>query len=141
MNFSPFSCPIFLGHSRARASAPKARGRFFGGHDKYSTVYQKISWEEPNKAESTKLQGAGIREKLCPGKCAAEKGHLPYSFVSKCNQGIDPCCTEGRDGGSDTRYPHQNHDCPPDRQRVARGQAEQQSRQQFRGSYDRRQTN
>src|SRR6266404_4705892 len=34
MNFSPFSCPIFLGHAEARAAASKASGCFMGGtHD------------------------------------------------------------------------------------------------------------
>ncbi len=36
--------------------------------------YQKISWEEPNKAESTKLPGAGISLKLCTGNERQKKG-------------------------------------------------------------------
>jgi len=36
--------------------------------------YQKISWEEPNRAESTKLPGAGISLKLCTGNERQKKG-------------------------------------------------------------------
>jgi len=65
---SPFSAPFSWGTRRRRLLLPKRGDAFSEGHDKCSMVYQKISWEEPNKAESTKLPGAGISLKLCPGK-------------------------------------------------------------------------
>src|SRR5438094_488041 len=66
MNFSPFSCPIFLGHS-------EARGRCSQGE---RVLYGRDLWRSggTGKAEPTKVPGAGIGPKQCPGKCAAEKG-------------------------------------------------------------------
>ena len=68
MNFSPFSCPIFLGH-------PEARGRCSQGE---RMLYGRDLWRSggTGKAEAVKLPGAGIGPKPCPGKCVAEKGHL-----------------------------------------------------------------
>src|SRR5258708_369440 len=66
MNFSPFSCPIFLGH-------PKARGRCSQGE---RMLYGRDLCRSggAGKAEAAKLPGAGIGPKRCPGKGAAEKG-------------------------------------------------------------------
>ena len=52
MNFSPFSCPIFLGH-------PKARGRCSQGE---RVLYGRDLWCSggTEKAEDAKLTGAGI---------------------------------------------------------------------------------
>src|SRR5277367_3426053 len=68
MSFS-FFCPIFLRHPEARAAAPKASGCIPGGNRRFSGG--------TGKAEDAKLPGAGIRPKPCPGKGAAEKGHVP----------------------------------------------------------------
>src|ERR1700719_4249050 len=57
--FSPFSCPIFLGH-------PEASGCFMGGTHRVNGG--------TGKAEDAKLQDAGIGPKQCLGKCEAEKG-------------------------------------------------------------------
>ncbi len=71
MNFSPFSCPIFLGH-------PEARGRCSQGE---RVLYGRdlCCSGGTEKAEAAKLPGAGIGPKQCPRKCAAEKGHIPKS--------------------------------------------------------------
>ena len=68
MNFSPFSCPIFLGH-------PKARGRCSQSE---RVLYGRDLCRSGGavKAEAAKLPGAGIGPKLCPRKCAEEKDHL-----------------------------------------------------------------
>jgi hypothetical protein len=77
MNFLLFLAPFSWGTRERRLLLPKREDAFSEGHDKSLTADQKISWEEPNKAESTKLPGAGISLKLCPGNCVAEKGRLP----------------------------------------------------------------
>src|SRR5229473_5982011 len=79
MNFSPFSCPIFLGH-------PEARGRCSQGE---RVLYGRDLCRSggTGKAEAAKLQGAGIGPKLCPGKCAAEKAHLPRSVEQEQTRG------------------------------------------------------
>src|SRR6266446_820359 len=66
MNFSPFSCPIFLGHS-------EARGRCSQGE---RVLYGRDLWclGGAGKAETAKLPGAGIGPKPCPRKCVAENG-------------------------------------------------------------------
>src|SRR6266853_4233390 len=71
MNFSPFSCPIFLGH-------PEARGRCSQGE---RVLYGRdlCRWGGTGKAEVAKLPGAGIGPKPCPRKCEAEKGYLTNS--------------------------------------------------------------
>src|ERR1700683_1587670 len=58
--FSPFSCPIFLGH-------PKARGRCSQGE---RVLYGRDLWRSggTGKAEHAKLPGAGIGPKQCPEK-------------------------------------------------------------------------
>src|SRR5258707_14085668 len=68
MNFSPFSCPIFLGH-------PKARGRCSQGE---RVLYGRdlCCSGGTEKAEAAKLPGAGIGPKPCPGKCAKEKDYI-----------------------------------------------------------------
>ena len=65
MKMSPFSCPIFLGH-------PKARGRCSQGE---RVLYGRNLCRSggTGKAEAAKLLGAGIGPKQCPGKCVAEK--------------------------------------------------------------------
>src|SRR5580704_12880359 len=69
MKVSPFSCPIFLRH-------PKARGRCSQGE---RVLYGRDLCRSggTGKAEAAKLPGAGIGPKLCPGNCVAEKGRLP----------------------------------------------------------------
>src|SRR5215467_12635957 len=71
MKFSPVSCPIFLGH-------PKARGRCSQGE---RVLYGRDLCRSggTGKAEHAKLTGAGIGPKQCPGKYAAEKEHLAKS--------------------------------------------------------------
>src|SRR5712664_2432499 len=69
MKFSPFSCPIFLGHQKARGRCSQGE-RVLYGRDLYSSG-------GTGKAEHAKPPGAGIWPEQCPGKCAAEKGHLP----------------------------------------------------------------
>src|SRR6266568_805907 len=59
MNFSPFSCPIFLGH-------PEARGRCSQGERVLCGRDLRRSGGT-GKAEATKLPGAGIGPKQCPG--------------------------------------------------------------------------
>jgi hypothetical protein len=56
-----FFCPIFLGH-------PEARGRCYQGKKLlYGRDPRCLGGTE--KAEATKLRGAGIGPKQCPGKC------------------------------------------------------------------------
>src|SRR5258708_31592225 len=71
MNFSPFSCPIFLGHREARGRCSQGE-RVLYGRDLCPSG-------GTGKAEAAKPPGAGIGPKQCPGKCAGEKGHLPES--------------------------------------------------------------
>jgi hypothetical protein len=71
MNFSPFSCPIFLGHTEARGRCSQGE-RMLYGRDLYNSG-------GAGKAEAAKLPGAGIGPKQRPGKGAAEKGGLPKS--------------------------------------------------------------
>jgi hypothetical protein len=68
MKFSPFSCPIFLGH-------PEARGRCSQGE---RVLYGRDLCRSggAGKAEHAKLRGAGIGPKQCPGKCAEKKDSL-----------------------------------------------------------------
>src|ERR1700738_4128295 len=67
MNFSPFSCPIFLGHAKARGRCSQGE-RMLYGRDLCRSG-------GAGKAEAAKPPGAGIGPKPCPGKCAAEKGY------------------------------------------------------------------
>src|SRR5579859_1541633 len=68
MNFSPFSCPIFLGHLKARGRCSQGERVLYGRDLRRSGG--------TGKAEAAKLPGAGIGPKLCPRKCAAEKEQL-----------------------------------------------------------------
>jgi hypothetical protein len=58
--FSPFSCPIFLGH-------PEASGFCFQSE---RLLYGRDPWVEAGtgKAEAAKLQDAGMSPKQCPRK-------------------------------------------------------------------------
>src|SRR5690348_13026354 len=69
MNFSPFSCPIFLGHPEARGRCSQGERVLYGRDPRRSGG--------TGKAEAAKQPGAGIGPKQCPGKCAAEKECLP----------------------------------------------------------------
>jgi hypothetical protein len=69
---SPFSAPFSWGTQKREAAAHKASGCFMGGTCDVSGG--------TGKAEAAKLPGAGIGPKQCPGKCAAEKGHLLKSL-------------------------------------------------------------
>src|SRR5258706_3383064 len=71
MNFSPFSCPIFLGHTKARGRCSEGELALYGR--------DLCRLGGTGKAEAAKLPGAGIGPKQCPEKCAAEKGYLPKS--------------------------------------------------------------
>src|SRR5216684_796087 len=68
MNYSPFSCPIFLGHPRARGRCSQGERVLYGRDLRRSGG--------TGKAEAAKMPGAGIGPKQCPGKCVAEKGRL-----------------------------------------------------------------
>src|SRR5260221_22708 len=103
MNFSPFSCPIFLGHTKARGRCSQGE-RVLYGRDLCRSG-------GTGKAEAAKLPGAGIGPKQCPEKCAAEKGYLPNQtaswakadssqrsaklLVTQCHYGIDTGCAAG----------------------------------------------
>jgi hypothetical protein len=65
MNFSPFSCPIFLGH-------PEARGRCSQGE---RVLYGRdlCCSGGAGKAETAKLPGAGIWPEAVPGENARQK--------------------------------------------------------------------
>src|SRR5713226_4655861 len=65
MKFSPFSCPILLGHPEARGRCSQGE-RMLYGRDLCGSG-------GTGKAEAVKLPGAGIGPKQCPRKCAAEK--------------------------------------------------------------------
>src|ERR1700687_2413669 len=82
MNFSPFSCPIFLGHPEARGRCSQGE-RMLYGRDLCCSG-------GTGKAEAAKLPGAGIGPKPCPGKCAAEKG--PLAEISE-NREEEHTCT------------------------------------------------
>jgi len=65
MKFSPFSCPIFLGHSEARGRCSQGEGVLYGRDlcGSGGTV----------KAEAAKLPGAGIGPKPVPKKMEGRK--------------------------------------------------------------------
>ncbi len=89
--FSPFSCPIFLGHPEARASASKASGCFMGGtHD---------VGRGTGKAEAAKQPDAGISLKRCPGKWGRKR---PRTGLSKNRASVQTVGAElmRRKGGS-----------------------------------------
>ena len=69
MEFLRF-CPCNWGTRKRVDTAPKTSGCFREGHNKSSALFQKICWEEPQKAEDAKLPGAGIIPKRCPMKRA-----------------------------------------------------------------------
>src|SRR6266446_5979938 len=71
MNFSPFSCPIFLGRPEARGRCSQGKWLLYGRDLRRSGG--------TGKAEAAKLPGAGIGPKPCPRKCAAEKEYLSKS--------------------------------------------------------------
>ena len=68
---SPFSAPFFWAPSSERPLLPKRAAALWDG----------TQWGKggTGKAEAAKLPGAGIGPRLCPGKCAAEKGWLTDS--------------------------------------------------------------
>src|SRR5260370_37865673 len=68
MKMSPFSAPFSWGTQKREAAAPKASGCFMGG----TCVVQ----EEPGKQKPRSCRAQEYGPKLCPGKCAAEKGQL-----------------------------------------------------------------
>src|SRR5205807_10621089 len=75
MNVSPFSCPIFLGHSEARGRCSQGE-RVLYGRDLCGSG-------GTGKAEAAKLPGAGIGPKQCPRKCAAEKGQVAQTSKNR----------------------------------------------------------
>src|SRR5882762_9023544 len=103
MNFSPFSCPIFLGH-------PKARGRCSQGE---RVLYGRDLCRSggTGKAETAKLPGAGIGPKPCPGNARQKKATYRNQaaswakadssqrsaklLVTQCHHGIDAGCAAG----------------------------------------------
>src|SRR6266581_7688601 len=92
MNFSPFSCPIFLGH-------PEARGRCSQGE---RVLYGRDLCRSggTGKAEATKLQGAGIGPNPCPGKCVAEKEIAPDSVINHLSRSTSAVKAEKVQNGS-----------------------------------------
>src|SRR5438093_4386278 len=75
MNFSPFSCPIFLGHT-------EARGRCSQGE---RVLYGRDLWRSggTGKAEPTKLPGAGIGPKQSRENVRQKKVEIPKSVKSR----------------------------------------------------------
>src|ERR671925_2291711 len=72
MNFSPFSCPIFLGHSKARGRCSQGE-RVLYGRDLCSF------WEEPGKQNTRSCRAQELARSCGPRKCAAEKDSLADS--------------------------------------------------------------
>ena len=82
MNFSPFSCPIFLGHSEARGRCSQGE-RMLYGRDLCRSG-------GTGKAEAAKLLGPGIGPKLSYIRECQEK-HLPLGSVpTDFSLGIQP---------------------------------------------------
>src|SRR5229473_4469130 len=94
MNFSPFSCPIFLGH-------PEARGRCSQGE---RVLYGRdlCCSGGTGKAEAAKLPGAGIGPKPCPEKCTAEKRMLTKLGENRSRNASSSATTVG--GGENRSY-------------------------------------
>ena len=65
MNFSPFSCPIFLGHSEARGLCSQGK-RVLHGRDL-------CCLGGTGEAETAKLPGAGIWPEAVPRKMWRQK--------------------------------------------------------------------
>jgi hypothetical protein len=78
MNFSPFSCPIFLGH-------PDARGRCSQGE---RVLYGRDLCRSggTGKAEAAKLQGAGIGPKRAQKNERQKKAGL-LNWEGRCGIG------------------------------------------------------
>ena len=68
MNFSPFSCPIFLGHAKARGRCSQGE-RVLYGRDLCRSG-------GTGKAEAAKLPGAGIWPEAVPKKMRGKKRPL-----------------------------------------------------------------
>src|ERR1700681_2512183 len=68
MNFSPFSCPIFLGHRKARGRCSQGE-RVLYGRDLCRSG-------GTGKAAAAKLPGAGIGPKPCPLEMRGRKSRL-----------------------------------------------------------------
>src|SRR5260370_5388081 len=68
MNFSPFSCPIFLGHTEARGRCSQGE-RMLYGRDLCRSG-------GTGKAEAAKLPGAGIWPEAVFRKMSGRKGRL-----------------------------------------------------------------
>src|SRR6266478_651746 len=66
--FLPFLAPFSWGTQKREAAAPKVSGCFMGG-----TCAVR---EEPGKQKPRSCRAQECGSKLCPGKCAAEKGQL-----------------------------------------------------------------
>ena len=71
MNFSPFSCSIFLGHSKARGRCSQGERVLYGRDLCLSGG--------TGKAEAAKLPGAGIGPEQCPENVRQKKSCLPES--------------------------------------------------------------
>src|SRR6266478_1041291 len=90
MNFSPFSCPIFLGHPQARGRCSQGEWMLFGrvGLLTSAPSGSKDCWEEPRKQKPRSLPaagglpGAGISLKQSYIRECQEK-HLPLGSVPK----------------------------------------------------------
>src|SRR6267143_4090913 len=54
--FSPFSCPIFLGHPKARASASKASGCFMGGNAMVCDLNHRLAISEESVGRNVALR-------------------------------------------------------------------------------------
>src|SRR5580704_13683497 len=71
MNFSPFSCPIFLGHSEARGRCSQGERVLYGRDLRRSGG--------TGKAEPAKLPGAGIGPSRAQENARQKKDRLPKS--------------------------------------------------------------
>src|SRR5438477_12348487 len=80
MNFSPFSCPIFLGHTEARGRCSQSE-RVLYGRDLCRSG-------GTGKAEAAKLQGAGIGPKQCPRKWGRERWTCRTQRIDERTEGL-----------------------------------------------------
>src|SRR6267142_3094088 len=70
MKFSPFSCPIFLGHKRREAAAPKASGCFMGGT---CAVREEPGKQKPRSCRAQELARSCAQENARQKKASRER--------------------------------------------------------------------
>src|SRR6266404_3794660 len=103
MIFSPFSCPIFLGHAKQEAAAPKASGRFMGGTCAVRVEPEK---QKPRSCRAQELARSSAQKNARQKKATYRNQTASWAkadssqrsaklLVTQCHYGIDAGCAAG----------------------------------------------